>query len=179
MILQRHMETTLQIQFMHIRDPVVLCAELNARFKDQEMLYLPQARADWANFCVMDFSKILAYDEELHRIVSNLRVCGEPVSNGEMIEKTLSTVPPARISLAQNIRHMKIKKYSKLIQQLMLAKTQHQTMMRDSELRPLREIHNTQVGEPNTAEPAQPAPTSPTKDEVGNSKAKIEGGARC
>ena len=107
---------------------------------------MPQARADWANLRVMDFPNFTAYDEELHRITSKLRTCGEPVSHADMIEKTLSTVLLARFPLTQNVRTMKIKRYPKLIQQLLLAKSQHETVIRNTEMRPPREVHSTQVG---------------------------------
>ena len=154
MILQRHINPTLHNQYMHIRDPTLLWAELTTRFRDQDMLYLPQARADWANLCVMDFPNFSAYDEELHRITSKLRTCGDPVYHADMIEKTFSTVPPTRFPLTQNVRTMKIKRYPKLIQQLLLAESQHQTVLRNSEMRPPREVHNTQVGEIKAVEPA-------------------------
>ena len=70
------------------------------------------------------------------------------------------------------------------MQQLLLAKTKHQTLVRNNEIRPPREIHNTQVGEPKTAEPAKPATTPTTREGVGEPKLKekekhVARGVRC
>lgn len=143
MILQRHLEPVLQIQYMHIRDPTSFWAELNTRFGDQEMLYLPQAKADMTNMRVLEFPNFSVYDKELQRIVAKLWVCGERVTNGEIIKKIFSTFSTTSAPLAQNMRYMKIKKYARLMQQLLLAETQHQTLVKNNEIRPPREIHNT------------------------------------
>jgi hypothetical protein len=55
MILRRHLDHALRIQYLHIEDPTELWVELQAQFDHQQMLYLPQARSDWTNLCVLDF----------------------------------------------------------------------------------------------------------------------------
>lgn len=63
---------------MHTRDPTELWAELYTRFGDQQLLYLPQARAEWANLRVVDYPNFSAYDEKLYRIMAQLRTWGRP-----------------------------------------------------------------------------------------------------
>lgn len=89
-----------------------------------------------------------------------------------MIEKTLSTFPTATSMLAQRYRLMKIKKYSKLMQHLLLAETQHQILLRNNEMRPPREIHNTMthMGEVEAVEPVEPTATPTPKEGVGAPK---------
>lgn len=43
----------------------------------------------------------------MYSIVSQLRLCGQSISEEEMIEKTLSTFPPASAMLAQQYMNMK------------------------------------------------------------------------
>ena len=121
---------------------------------------------------VLDFSNFSVYDKNLHQIVAKLRVYGEHVTNGEMIEKNLSTFSTTSAPLAQNMRYMKIKKYARSIQQLLLAESQYQTLVRNNEIRPPRKVHKTQVGEPKTVELAKPATTPTIKEGVGEPKLK-------
>jgi hypothetical protein len=80
MILRRHLDHALQIQYLHINDPADLWIELHARFDHQQALYLPQARSDWTNLRVLDFPNFAAYDEEMHRIISQLRMGGQVIT---------------------------------------------------------------------------------------------------
>ena len=143
MVLRRHLDHTLRIQYLHIENPAELWAKLQARFDHQQPLYLPQARSDWTNLRVLDFPNFSAYDEELHRILSQLRMCGQVISESELIEKTFSTFSPATAILSQQYRNMKYKNYSILMSHLLLAEKQHQILLRNAESRPAREIHNT------------------------------------
>jgi hypothetical protein len=63
-------------------------------------MHLPQARSEWIQLRVMDFSDLLSFNAELHRIVSLMRLCGQHIEESEMIDKTLSTFPPAAAILA-------------------------------------------------------------------------------
>lgn len=71
--------------------------------------------------------------------------------------------------LAQQYRLMKIKKYAKLMQQLLLAETQYHILLRNNEIRPLREIHNTisKIEEIESDEHAKPTTTPTPKGGVG------------
>ena len=50
---------------------------------------------------VMDFPDISSFNSELHRIVAQLRLCGEQLTEPKLITKTLSTFPVASTVLAQ------------------------------------------------------------------------------
>jgi hypothetical protein len=155
MILRRHLDHALRIQYLHINDPADLWTELKARFDHQQALYLPQAISDWTNLRVLDFPNFAAYDEEMHRIISQLRMGGQEITEAEMIEKTLSTFPPATAILSQQYRNMTYTKYAKLMSHLLLAEKQHQILLRNAESRPAREVHNT-IAKIEAAEPAEP-----------------------
>ena len=95
LLLRRHLDQALRLQYIQVEKPARLWRELNARFNHQETLFLPQATNDWINLRVLHFPYFVSFNSKLHRITSQLRLCGQAISETEMIEKTLSTFPPA------------------------------------------------------------------------------------
>ena len=84
-----------------------------------------------------DFKYVEAYNTALHRIVGQLRFCGQRVTEYEMIEKTLETFHPSNTVLLQQYRNNKYKKYSKLINVLLVAETQNELLMKNYYMRPV------------------------------------------
>jgi hypothetical protein len=97
---------------------------------------LPKARQEWMNLQVQDFTTIAAYNNELFRITSTLTLCGEPVSDADLLEKTLSTFHPSNIVLSTQYRNMRFCQYSELISHLLLAEKQQELMLRNAKQRP-------------------------------------------
>ena len=147
-LLRRHMDQALRMQYLEVDDPADLWAQIQARFDHQQTLFLPQARTDWANLRVLDFSDFATFNSELHRIVAQLRLCGQRVTEAEMVEKTLSTFPPTTAILSQQYRNMKFKKHANLMSHLLLAKKHQQLLLKNAESRPAREVHTTDAAVP-------------------------------
>ena len=103
LILRRHLYSSLQQQYIQVEDPAELWAALEARFKHEETIFLPQARSDWIGLRVMNFSNFLAFNSELHRIVTQLWLWGDTINDAEMIDKTLSIFPPAILCLSNSL----------------------------------------------------------------------------
>jgi len=143
LILRCHLDQPLQLQYMQLDDPAELWTQLHSRFNHQQTLFLPQARTDWINLRVLDFPDFASYNSELHRITAQLRLCGQTITDAELIEKTLSTFPLATAILSQQYRNMKFKKHANLMSHLLPAEKHHQLLLRNVESRPAREIHNT------------------------------------
>ena len=72
-----------------------------------------------------------------------LRLCGQEITNAELIEKTLSTFPPATLVLSQQYRNMNFTKHSTLMSHLLLAEKHEQCLLKNAESRPAREVHTT------------------------------------
>ena len=96
-LLRRHLDQTLRLQYLEVNDPADLWAQLHERFHHQQTLFLPQAHTDWTNLRVLDFPDFISFNSELHRILAQLRLCGQEVTDAELIEKTMSTFPPATL----------------------------------------------------------------------------------
>jgi hypothetical protein len=143
LLLRRHLDQALRLQYLEVDDPADLWVQLHARFHHQQTFFLPQARTDWLNLRVLDFPDFVSFNSELHRIVAQLRLCGETVTENELIEKTLSTFPLATAILSQQYMNMKYKKHSTLMAQLLLAEKHQQLLLRNAESRPTCEVHNT------------------------------------
>ena len=55
---------------------------------------------DWIQLRISDFPDLPSFNAELHRIVTQLHMCGQTVEESELIDKTLSTFPAASALLA-------------------------------------------------------------------------------
>lgn len=100
LLLRRHIDPSLRHQYIQVEDPAELWAALEARFKHEETIFLPQAWSDWISLSVLDFPNFLSFNSEIHRIVAQLRLCGHTVTDTEMIDKNLSTFSPTCAILA-------------------------------------------------------------------------------
>ena len=101
------------------------------------------------SFCVLDFPDLSSFNSALHHIVAQLRLCGETLTEAELITKTLSTFPLASAVLAQQYRNMKFCIHAKLMSFLLLAEKEHQVLVKDAKARPAK---NTSVSETHVVE---------------------------
>lgn len=145
LILCRHLDPSLRMQYIHEEDPAILWGALESRFQHEETIILPQARSNWLSLRVLDFPNFHSYDSELHRIVAQLRICGQSITDAAMIDKTLSTFPPACAILSQQYRNLKFTKHADLMRYPMIAEKQQQLLLKTAETRPARKIHNTEA----------------------------------
>jgi hypothetical protein len=113
------------------------------------------SRHDWANLRFLDFKIVEAYNTAIHRIVAQLRFCGQNVTELEMIEKTLETFHPSNMVLQQQYRNNKCMKYCDLINVLLASEAQNQLLMKNFQMRPTRtaqpEVHANFQNEKNKA----------------------------
>lgn len=131
LVLRRHLDHSLKLQYITVTDPQKLWSMLEARFNQQQTLFFPQARSEWINLRVLDFLDFATFNSELHRISTQLRLCGEPLTKPELLEKTLSIFPPATAILAQQYCNMKFTKHSKLMSHILFAKKTSTTVAQE------------------------------------------------
>jgi hypothetical protein len=163
LMIRRHLDYSLRKQYLTLSSPHELWKALKTRFLHEKTMHLPQARSEWIQLRVMDFSDLLSFNAELHRIVSLMWLCGQRIEESEMIDKTLSTFPLAAAILAQQYRNMQFLTHARLMSYLLAAEKQQQLLLKNAESRPNKEVH--------TAELAARKPKGPKgKDSRGKSK---------
>ena len=94
----------------------------------------------------MDFKSVGEYNSAVHKICSKLRFCDEPVSDEDLVEKTLFTFLPANRILQQQYWNGKYTKYSSLIHDLAQAEKHDELSTKNHQMRPsgtapLPEVH--------------------------------------
>ena len=72
----------------------------------------------------------------MFRISSQLKLCGEKVTDEDMLEKTFSTFHASNLLLQQQYREKGFKKYSQLISCLLVAEQNNELLMKNHEARP-------------------------------------------
>lgn len=92
--LRHHIHEDLKSEYLTVKNPLTLWNNLKDRFDHQKLVYLPTARYDWINLRLQDFKSVAEYNSVMFKTSSRLMLCGEKITDAEMIEKTLSTFHP-------------------------------------------------------------------------------------
>ena len=64
-------------------------------------MILPKARFDWTNLRIQDYKSVDEYNSALFKIVSKMKLCGESITEQDMLEKTFSTFHASNVLLQQ------------------------------------------------------------------------------
>ncbi|KAL6532324.1 hypothetical protein OROGR_014294 [Orobanche gracilis] len=136
LFLRHHLHDDLKIEYLTVKDPSELWKNLKERFDHQRTVVLPRARYELMNLRLQDFKNVSAYNSELFRISSTLKLCGENITDEDMLEKTFSTFTASNMILQQQYRERGFKKYSELIACLLVAEQNNELLMKNHEIRP-------------------------------------------
>ncbi|XP_027090457.1 uncharacterized protein [Coffea arabica] len=134
--LRRHLDEGLKVEYLTVKDPLVLWRDLKERFDHLKLVVLPKARYDWLHLRLQDFKSVNEYNSAMFRITSQLSLCGEKVTDENMLEKTFSTFHVSNMLLQQQYRERGFKKYSELIACLLLAEQNNELLLKNHESRP-------------------------------------------
>ncbi|XP_024007935.1 uncharacterized protein LOC112083945 [Eutrema salsugineum] len=135
-IIRHHLAESLKQQYLTLEDPLELWVALKKRYDHQKTVILPQAKFDWKNLRFEDFKSVEEFNFELFRIVALIKLCGEEVTDKDMLEKTFSTFGTPNVVLQQQYRAMNHSTYEDLISCLLLAEKNNQLLLRNSAMRP-------------------------------------------
>ncbi|XP_048599575.1 uncharacterized protein LOC106448406 [Brassica napus] len=118
---------------------LIIRHHLAESLKDQYLtrtVLLPKALYDWRNLRIQDFKSVDEYNSALFKIVSKLKLCGETITDADMLEKTFSTFHTSNVLLQQQYREKGFSTYANLISCLLLAKQNNELLVRNSEMKP-------------------------------------------
>ncbi|XP_056856662.1 uncharacterized protein LOC130506071 [Raphanus sativus] len=92
-IIRHHLAEGLKDQYLTIEDPLELWTELKNRYDHQKTVILPKALYDWRNLRIQDYKSVEEYNSVMFKIVSKLKLCGETVTDADMLEKNILHIP--------------------------------------------------------------------------------------
>ncbi|XP_070007981.1 uncharacterized protein [Nicotiana sylvestris] len=100
--LRHHLDEGLKIEYLTVKDPLVLWNGLKERYDNLKLITLPQARYDWAHLRLQDFKSVSEYNSAMFRITSKLKFCGDNISDYDMLEKTFTMFHASNMVLQQS-----------------------------------------------------------------------------
>lgn len=134
--LRHHLDEGLKTEYLTVKDPLTLWKDLKERYDHLKMVVLPKARYAWLHIRLQDFKTVEAYNSAIMKVVSQLKLCGETISDEDMLEKTYSTFHASNMLLQQQYRQKGFTKYSELIGCLLLAEQNNELLLKNHESRP-------------------------------------------
>ena len=113
---------------------------MKERYDHQKTVILLKARYDWLHLQLQDFKSISDYNSVLFKISSELKLCGEKITNEDMLEKTYITFHASNVLLQQQYRERHFTKYFELIACLLVVEQDNELLLKNHQSRPTRYI---------------------------------------
>ena len=129
--LRNHLDESLKNEYLTIKDPLVLWQCLKDRYDHQKTVILPKARYDWLHLRLQNFKHVSEYNSALFKISSQLKLCGENITDEHMLEKTFTTFHASNVLLQQEYRERRFTKYSELIACLLVAEKNNELLLQN------------------------------------------------
>ncbi|CAA0822265.1 Unknown protein, partial [Striga hermonthica] len=134
--LRHHLNDGLKNEYLTVKDPADLWKALKERYDHQKTVILPRARYEWMHLRFQDFKTVNEYYSAMFCIFSVLKLCGETITDYDMLEKMLSTFHASNVLLQQQYRAKDFAKYYELVSCLLLAEQNNELLMINHEYRP-------------------------------------------
>ena len=129
-IMRHHLTEDLRNQYLNIENPRDLWTKLKSRYT---MVLLPNVRHEWMSLRFQDFESVDEYHFALSKIVYKLRLCGEVVTEEDLLEKTFLTADPRDLLLQHIYREKSFTTYNDLLS--CLTEQSNQLLKKNSEMR--------------------------------------------
>ena len=97
--LRHNLHEDLKIEYLTVKNPLILWTELKKRFDHQKTMILPKAPYDWMHLRLQDFKSVSEYNSALFKISSQLKLCGDNVTEEDMLEKAFTTFHASNVLL--------------------------------------------------------------------------------
>ncbi|GAV85820.1 UBN2 domain-containing protein, partial [Cephalotus follicularis] len=134
--LRHHIDDGLKYEYLTVENPLELWQNLNDRFEHLKVVVLPKALNDWAQLRFQDFKTVSEYNSTLFKIVSQLKMCGEVITEDMLLEKTYRIFHASNVLLQQQYRLHGFTKYRELIGSLLIAEQNNEFLLKNHENRP-------------------------------------------
>ncbi|KAM1348500.1 hypothetical protein ACFX11_002777 [Malus domestica] len=126
-----HLDEALKSEYLTVEDPLALWNALRSIYNHQTTVILPKARYDWTHLRIQDFKSVAEYNSALFRITSQMKLCGDTITEEMLLEKTFSTFHASNIVLQQQYRARGFTKYNQLISVLLIAEQNNELIMKN------------------------------------------------
>ncbi|XP_059281381.1 uncharacterized protein LOC132035079 [Lycium ferocissimum] len=136
LVMRHHLDEALKIEYLSIKDPLVLWKNLKEMYDHLKVVLHPKARHEWIHLRLQDFKSVMKYNSAMFIITSMLILCRETISDSDMLEKTFSTFHASNVLLQQQYREKGFTKYRDLIAHLLVAEQNNDLLMKKHENRP-------------------------------------------
>ena len=103
----------------------------------QKTVIFPKARYDLMHLRLQDFKTVSEYKSALFKISSQLKLCGENITEEDKLEKTFTTFHASNVLLQQQYRERIFTEYSQLISCLLVAEQNNELLMKNHQSRPI------------------------------------------
>ncbi|XP_009759843.1 uncharacterized protein [Nicotiana sylvestris] len=134
--LRHHLDEGLKSEYLTLKDPFQLWTSLKKRYDHLKATVLPRARREWMHLRLQDYKTINEYNSVVYRIIFQLKLCGEPMNDENMLKKTLFTFHASNMVLQQQYREKGFKKYSELISCILVIEQHNALLIKNHEVRP-------------------------------------------
>ncbi|KAI3448559.1 hypothetical protein Pfo_005224 [Paulownia fortunei] len=134
--LRHHLHEKLKTEYLIVKNPYVFWKNLKEMYDHQKTIILLKARYDWMHLRLQDFKSVSQYNSTIFKITSQLKLCGESITDKDMLKKIFSIFHASNMLLQQQYRERGFKKYSELISCLLVAGQNNKLLMKNHQSRP-------------------------------------------
>ncbi|GAV72989.1 LOW QUALITY PROTEIN: hypothetical protein CFOL_v3_16477, partial [Cephalotus follicularis] len=138
--LRHHIDDDLKYEYLTVENPLEL-QNLNNRFEHLKAVVLPKALNDWSQLRFQDFKTVSEYNSTFFKIVSQLKMCGEVITEDILLEKTYRTFHASNMLLQQQYKLHGFKQYHELIRSLLIAEQNNELLLQNHENSPTGSAH--------------------------------------
>ncbi|CAN6684993.1 unnamed protein product [Malus baccata var. baccata] len=106
--IRRHLDEALKSEYLTVEDLLAFWNALRNRYNHQITVIFPRACYEWTHLRIHDFKSVAEYNYALFRITSQMKLCGDTISEKDMLEKTFSTFHASNVLLQQQYRAQEV-----------------------------------------------------------------------
>ncbi|XP_068307491.1 uncharacterized protein [Pyrus communis] len=124
-----HLDEGLKNKYLTVEDPLALWKALRNKYNHQKMMILPRAHYEWTHLRIQDFKSVAEYNSAMFRISSQMKLCGETITEEDMLEKTFRTFHASNVLLQKQYRGRGFTEYNQLISVLLVAEQNNKLLL--------------------------------------------------